>query len=112
MSRVTIWTDKAGGRIGKGAHAEERYHLFGILSGCIVNSYASVTGIDVRSVAYRYMDRILWWSATVMKELLLRFVGTADGASFVKTASYNNHQKGEMRHGNFYRIGSSFGYTI
>lgn len=45
VSRVSVWTDKAGRRIVKGARAEERYLLIGILSGCIVNSYMSVTGI-------------------------------------------------------------------
>ncbi len=45
VSRVSVWTDKAERRIVKGAHAEERYLLMGILSGCIVNSYMSVTRI-------------------------------------------------------------------
>ena len=44
MSRVAVWTDKAGRRIVKGARAEEGYFLINILSGCIVKSYASVTG--------------------------------------------------------------------
>lgn len=43
VSRVTVWTDKAGRWTAKGAHAEERYSLMDILSGCIVNSYMSVT---------------------------------------------------------------------
>lgn len=43
MSRLAVRTDKAGGQIVKGAHAEEEYHLMDILSGCIVNSYRSVT---------------------------------------------------------------------
>ena len=43
VSRVTVWTDKAGGRTGKGARAEERYHLLGILSGCAVKSCMFVT---------------------------------------------------------------------
>lgn len=44
MSRVADRTDKAGGMAVKGAHAEEEYLLMDILSGCIVNSYMSVTG--------------------------------------------------------------------
>ncbi len=43
VSRLTVWTDKAGGWTAKGAHAEERYSLMDILSGCIVKSYMSVT---------------------------------------------------------------------
>ena len=43
VSRVTVRTDQAGWRIGKGARAEERYHLLGILSGCAVKSCMFVT---------------------------------------------------------------------
>lgn len=43
MSRLAGRTDKAGGMAVKGAHAEEEYLLMDILSGCIVNSYMSVT---------------------------------------------------------------------
>lgn len=43
MSRVAVRTDKAGGQAVKGARAEEKYLLMGILSGCIVKSYMSVT---------------------------------------------------------------------
>ena len=43
VSSVTVLTGKAGRWIGKGAHAEERYRLIGILSGCIANNYMSVT---------------------------------------------------------------------
>lgn len=42
-SRVTVQTDKAEGRTAKGARAEERYFLIGILSGCAVKSCMSVT---------------------------------------------------------------------
>ena len=44
MSRVADRTDKAGRMAVKGARAEEEYLLIDILSGCIVNSYMSVTG--------------------------------------------------------------------
>lgn len=46
MSRVTVWTDRAGGRTGKGAHAEENDHLMDHLSGCAVKSCMSVTDKD------------------------------------------------------------------
>ena len=49
VSRVTVLTDKVGRRTGKGARAEERYHLIDILSGCIANNYMSVTGIMYQS---------------------------------------------------------------
>lgn len=48
MPRVAVWTDKAGRRIVKGVRAEEEYRLIDILSGCIVKSYMSVTGMKRR----------------------------------------------------------------
>lgn len=50
---------------GKGVHAEEEYLLADILSGCIVNSYMSVT--DKRNGSI-YSVRIRW-SATGMKKM-------------------------------------------
>lgn len=50
MSIVAVLTDKAGGGIVKGARAEEEYSLMDILSGCIVNSYMSVTNLLEKSV--------------------------------------------------------------
>ena len=43
MSRVTVPTDKAEGRTGKGARAEENDHLMDHLSGWSVKSCMSVT---------------------------------------------------------------------
>lgn len=45
VSRVAVRTDKAGRGIVKGARAEEEYFLMDILSGCMVKSRMSVTGI-------------------------------------------------------------------
>ena len=43
MPRVTVPTDKAGRRTGKGVHAEENDPLMDYLSGCAVKSCMSVT---------------------------------------------------------------------